>query len=86
MLIKVKTNHWGFALMNAEKLRKLSKNMQFIYIKDEWGGYHSITKNPLWKTFPFVINKKIYSIPDVWTYGGPLSAQKIATYISNALK
>ena len=83
---KGKTNHWGFALMNAEKLRKLSKNMQFIYIKDEWGGYHSITKNPLWKTFPFVINKKKYSIPDVWTYGGPLSAQKIATYISNALK
>jgi len=83
---KGKTNHWGFALMNAEKLRKLSKNMQFIYIKDEWGGYDSITKNPLWKTFPFVINKKIYSIPDVWTYGGPLSAQKIATYISNALK
>jgi len=83
---KGKTNHWGFALMNAEKLRNLSRNLQFIYIKDDWGGYNSMTKNPLWKTFHFVRNKNIYSTPDVWAYGGPLSAQKIATYISDALK
>ena len=79
-------NHWGFALFTLPKLQNLSADLRFIYIKDDWAGYKELTKNPLWKMFPFVKKKHVYDIESVWTYGGPLSALKISEYIKDALQ
>jgi iron complex transport system substrate-binding protein len=44
-----------------------------------------VTSTPLWQSMPFVRKNRFHRVPQVWFYGGTLSAMRFSRLLSSAL-
>ncbi|CAM5313390.1 ABC transporter substrate-binding protein [Streptomyces spiroverticillatus] len=83
---------YGLGATDVEGLTKLDKDTHFGYISNDADKSSTVFDNQLkdnavWKSLPFVKDKKTYRLPDgVWMFGGTASMEKYADSLVAALK
>ncbi len=84
-------NSWNKALPGRDfthvDLLKLTTigDASLIIIGSEPGSLPAMTRSPVWQGIPAVREGRVYYLPALWSFGGPLSASRMATAIASHL-
>lgn len=78
---------YGFSTVGLEGLSELPDDLHFFYVvQDNDNVFASETGQPVWNSLGFVKAGQTYSLGgEAWLFGGPLSAELIATLIGDLL-
>ena len=85
------TNSWHKTLPGRDfthvDLLKLTTigDASLIIIGSEPDSLPAMTRSPVWQQIPAVREGRIYYLPALWSFGGPLSASRMATAIASHL-
>ncbi|SIS47291.1 ABC transporter substrate-binding protein [Salimicrobium salexigens] len=77
---------YGYTETTVETLQNY-QDSHFYYIVQEDDNIFSdqLAGNPVWEELEFVKQDRMYKMPgDTWTFGGPISAEKLATQVADA--
>ncbi|SDJ17727.1 ABC transporter substrate-binding protein [Salimicrobium halophilum] len=77
---------YGYTQTTVETLQNY-QDAHFYYIVQEEDNIFSnqLAGNPVWEELNFVQEGRTYQMPgDTWTFGGPISAEKLATQVVDA--
>ncbi|WP_067518665.1 iron-siderophore ABC transporter substrate-binding protein [Endozoicomonas ascidiicola] len=84
-------NNWQSALPGRDfthvDLLKLTTigDASLIIIGSEPDSLPTMTESPVWQSLPAVREGRVYFLPALWSFGGPLSASRMAAAIANHL-
>jgi iron complex transport system substrate-binding protein len=71
---------WGLGQTDVEGLTVLKgQDVRFFYNASDGNDVFAdgLASNAIWKSLPFVQQKKLHKMPDgIWTFGGPLSGKQ----------
>lgn len=73
-----------FTHLQLEQIHLL-QDSGLILVKESTGQGERMLTSPLWAEHPFVKNDDIYSVPPLWSFGGPVSAIRMARAFTKAL-
>lgn len=84
-------NSWHSALPGRDfthiDLLKLTTigNASLLIIGSQPGDLPAMTRSPVWQAIPAVREERVHYLPALWSFGGPLSASRMATAIVSQL-
>lgn len=77
---------WGFTKVGLETLASLKTDNFFYITQSDDEVFAAPSVQPLWNNLSFVKNNHAYPLNErTWTFGGPLSAKKVAKEVHDAL-
>lgn len=77
---------YGFSTVSVEALPKLGEARFFYVVQDEDDVFAAGSVRPLWESLPFVRAGKAHALGgDTWLFGGPLSAELLATLVADTM-
>lgn len=78
---------YGFSSVGVEALAQLSAETHYFYVvQADDNPFESAAVKPLWDQLPFVKAGNAHALGgDTWLFGGPLSAELLATKINDLL-
>ncbi|MGA7510370.1 MAG: Fe(3+)-hydroxamate ABC transporter substrate-binding protein FhuD [Erwinia billingiae] len=80
------TNFWGSAVIGIERLASIAEDVDVVcFDHGEDLMMAQVTSTPLWQSMPFVRKNRFHRVPQVWFYGGTLSAMRFSRLLSSAL-
>lgn len=79
------TNFWGSAVIGIERLASMKDVDVICFDHGEDLMMEQVTSTPLWQSMPFVRQNRFHRVPQVWFYGGTLSAMRFCRLLDSAL-
>jgi iron complex transport system substrate-binding protein len=77
---------YGFSTVSVEALPQLGEAHCFYVVQDDDDVFAADAVRPLWESLPFVLAGNAYPLGgDTWLFGGPLSAELLATMVADAM-
>jgi iron complex transport system substrate-binding protein len=77
---------YGFSTVSVEALPALGEARFFYVVQDEDDVFAAAAVRPLWERLPFVQAGKAHALGgDTWLFGGPLSAELLATLVADTM-
>lgn len=73
-----------FTHLQLEQI-KLLQDTALILVQERAGVGERMMLSPLWAEHDFVKNKDIYTVPSLWSFGGPVSVIRMARAFTKAL-
>jgi len=73
-----------FTHLQLEQIQLL-KNTALILVQETSGKGDRMMSSPLWSEHEFVKNSDIYTVPSVWSFGGPVSVIRMARAFTKVL-
>lgn len=80
------TTYWGSTLVGIERLASIRNVDVVCFDHGDEGMMQKVTSTPLWKSMPFVRENRFRRVPQVWFYGGTLSAMRFCRLLDRALE
>jgi ferric hydroxamate transport system substrate-binding protein len=80
-------DRFGFNTIGVEALPAVEKANFFYVVQDDDNVFtNQLRENPVWKGLAFVKENRAYPLgADLWLFGGPASAQKVADKVASLL-
>lgn len=84
-------NGWPHNIVGRDfshiQIRELAglKQSHVIFVGGMGAESARLFESDLWSYLPFVVNKRLHEVPQLWSFGGPVSAERMATYFAQAL-
>lgn len=79
------TNFWGSAVIGIERLASMKDVDVVCFEHGEDLMMAQLSATPLWQSMPFVRQQRFHQVPQVWFYGGTLSAMRFCQLLDSAL-
>jgi len=79
------TNFWGSAVIGIERLAAMQDVDAICFDHGNETQVQQMTSTPLWRSMPFVRQQRFRRVPQVWFYGGTLSAMRFCRELDNVL-
>lgn len=79
------TNFWGSAVIGIERLITMDDVDVLCFDHGDSGITQQVTSSALWLAMPFVRKNRFQRVPQVWFYGGTLSAMRFCRMLDSAL-
>ncbi|GMQ49340.1 iron-siderophore ABC transporter substrate-binding protein [Vibrio sp. 10N] len=83
--------HWTQALpgkdfthLTIEQLPQLNNSL--VLLAGDQANSEYITASPVWKTLPFVRDQHIEPVEPLWSFGGPVSIERMARAFTQAIE
>lgn len=77
---------YGFSTVSLEALPQLGEAHFLYVVQDDDDVFASEAARPLWESLPFVRAGDAHPLGgDTWLFGGPLSAERLAVQVADAL-
>ncbi|MFG6147880.1 ABC transporter substrate-binding protein [Halobacillus sp. B23F22_1] len=77
---------YGFIETTVETLQNYQKAHFFYIVQEDDNVFEQLADNPGWTNLNFVENNRTYKLPgDMGTFAGPLSAERLAVEVTDAL-
>jgi iron complex transport system substrate-binding protein len=77
---------YGFSTVSVEALPQLGEAHFFYVVQDDDDVFAAEAARPLWQSLPFVRAGNAHPLGgDTWLFGGPLSAELLATLVADSL-
>ncbi|WP_338561232.1 Fe(3+)-hydroxamate ABC transporter substrate-binding protein FhuD [Erwinia sp. E_sp_B04_7] len=80
------TTYWGSTLVGIERLASIRDVDVVCFDHGDEKIMQNVTSTPLWKSMPFVRENRFRRVPQVWFYGGTLSAMRFCRLLDHALE
>lgn len=79
------TTYWGSTIVGIERLAAIREADVVCFGHGDDAIMQQIAAMPLWRAMPFVRENRFRLVPQVWFYGGTLSAMRFCRVLDNAL-
>lgn len=77
---------YGFSTVSVEALPTLGEARFFYVVQNDDDVFAAAAVRPLWENLPFVRAGKAHALGgDTWLFGGPLSAELLATLVADTM-
>lgn len=79
------TTYWGSTVVGIERLAAIREAEVVCFEHGDELIMQQIASTPLWHAMPFVRENRFRLVPQVWFYGGTLSAMRFCRVLDSAL-
>jgi ABC-type Fe3+-hydroxamate transport system substrate-binding protein len=79
------TSFWGFATLGIEHLAANGDAQLFYFEPIPEEARAAFAERPLWQALPFVRDGRVAALPPVWSFGGMMSAERLARVLGEKL-
>lgn len=80
-----KTNYWGFNTATLEELTQYPDATLVVVEPYPAGTEAQLKTSGLWQLIPAVAQKRVLSLPPIWSFGGVASASRFASELAKIL-
>ncbi|WP_034949683.1 Fe(3+)-hydroxamate ABC transporter substrate-binding protein FhuD [Erwinia oleae] len=82
---KGESSFWGSAVIGIERLIGMTGVDAICFDHGDDAVMQQVEAMPLWQAMPFVREKRFHRVPQVWFYGGTLSAMRFCRSLDSVL-